>query len=226
MTKKSIRKELERIRDNNMGDLNQKDHEIVVNAYHKYVENIDDIKFTVNDTDHPRWKNKKPTLCFYIQIRDQPAHRISVKSILGNKKSFSEQLAEAFRNEIEDQILQFAQKNQSKIGQDHVDHKMPPFCVLYKQFLADHFNSKNIRSIIITKNKKLQDNELAKSWQNWHKYHAQLQIVSKQNNLGKKDLCLNCTQNGQIRHHHYVIFVALEPCKNPSIVQNVTLKNS
>lgn len=103
------------------------------------------------------------------------------------KKDTRKNQKKAFRNEILPQILAFGAKKHKKTGQE-VDHADPCFAVLLDNFLWQHHPT----PVVLVPPPEgdgaawtFLDRGLAKTWQDYHRHHARLQLLDAAENREK-----------------------------------------
>lgn len=173
----------EYLNSNAIGQLNEKESEKFTELYDLYYTpdgSENKIKIETVSIEYSEWMKKQ----FRLNDNLSDSCTCSIKRLAGGSKpSFELMRNRAFRQAIEEQILDFRKKNKldkKKYGDDaEVDHIIP-FNILVKEYLECSNN------VSFKYNKSITNYELdeccKKDWQMFHLYNAQLQYLSRKDN--------------------------------------------
>lgn len=178
-----------------MQELNDNDFEDIKNLY-LYDKKLEDMQIKKIIVDnHTKYKNVK---CFYLIFNDDVkeifSYRLAINGCLSKEQLFSNACRESISIRLKGLKRKIFKNRPVKCAistreleweEAHIDHKNPlTFSVIVKAFIA--VNNIDINTVEYINNNGLiffKDNNLAISFDEFHKKMAVLRIISKEENL-------------------------------------------
>ena len=181
------------IRKSDIGKLNDDDMKHFIKLYNKYYTEDKYKIITVDLVDNGRG-NRDYNKHFIINKDIENEYIISISKLAGKKESDNNKLNRAFRNTINDQIIEYRNKNKlnpndicpligCKLGYDaHIDHIIP-----FKELVDNYKKEKDIKYYYDNDIKNyILEEPFKTEWYDYHLLNAKLRYLSVKGNLTRK----------------------------------------